>query len=60
MVHGRSTIIVNDLMENILDNIGILDNNVIVMDNRIMDKFEWLELMVYRSLLDNFMVLVMA
>ena len=60
MVHGRYTIIVNDLMENILDNIGILDNNVIVMDNRIMDKFEWLELMVYRSLLDNFMVLVMA
>ena len=60
MVHGRYTIIVNDLMENILDNIGILDNNVIVMDNRIMHKFEWLELMVYRSLLDNFMVLVMA
>ena len=60
MVHGRYTIIVNDLMENILDNIGILDNNVIVMDNRIMDKFEWLELMVYGSLHDNFMVLVMA
>ena len=60
MVHGRYTIIANDLMENILDNIGILDNNVIVMDNRIMDKFEWLELMVYGSLLDNFMVLVMA
>jgi hypothetical protein len=60
MVHGRYTIIVNDLMENILDNIGILDNTVIVMDSRIMDKFEWLELMVYGSLLDNFMVLVMA
>ena len=29
-------------------------------EKRIMDKFEWLELMVYRSLLDNFMVLVMA
>ena len=41
-------------------NIGILDNNVIVMDNGIMDKFEWLESMVYGGLLDNFMVLVMA